>query len=323
VEKLEIKTTLIIPVLNEIKSITLLLDSIRTQSITPNQIIIVDAGSVDGTQLSVQKWWDEFQWKGTELELIDGANSYPGRARNLGVQSSKHDWVVFIDAGIVPNVDWIECLMRCALSNPLVPASFGLCLFEPDDIVSTAVASVSYGLQVKHLALPASIFHKSIFDSIGYFREDLRAAEDHEWFARFKISYGELPICEKAVVHYREIPNSYRVVFSKWRRAAYFSCLAKTKKLQAFFYSLLPVILVAFSFINLYLILSLIIIYFLIRGIILPLRKNGLHLRPISLKLLFNIFISVVVIDSAKSLGFVSGLIKIYLINKVDSMKKI
>ena len=48
-EKLEIKTTLIIPVLNEIKSITLLLDSIRTQSITPNQIIIVDAGSVDGT----------------------------------------------------------------------------------------------------------------------------------------------------------------------------------------------------------------------------------------------------------------------------------
>ncbi len=307
----KIKTTLVIPVLNEENLIISLLSAIKSQSVSPNQIIIVDAGSIDRTCLNAQNWWKKFKWGNVEFTLVKTGNlSYPGRARNFGVQKAKYDWVIFLDAGITPDRYWIENLIKCASSNPSIPASFGLCEFEPNDIVSTAITIVSFGIKVRHRALPASIFHKSVFERIGYFREDLRAAEDHEWFYRFRDNYNKLPKCENALVYYQEIPNQYRKVFFKWQRSAYFSYVAKTNKQQAVLYIISPIILLASIFINFHVTTILITSYFLARGFILPLIKNKKHFSFFNLKLLYNIFLSILVIDIGKFFGFMSGLLK-------------
>lgn len=316
--KSEIKTTLVIPVLNEENSIISLLNSIKFQSVSPNQIIIVDAGSIDKTCLNAKQWWEKHKWGDVEFILIEiGKLSYPGRARNFGIRNSSYDWIIFIDAGITPNRYWIESLKKCASSNPSIPASFGLCEFEPNDIVSTAVTIVSFGIKVKHRALPASIFHKSVFKKIGYFREDLRAAEDHEWFSRFIYNYNELPRCENALVYYQEIPNQYYKVFLKWKRSAYFSYLARTKRYQAALYIISPIIFIATLFINYNISALLVTGYFLTRVFILPLIKNKQQVNFLNLKLLYNIFLSILVIDIAKFFGFVSRILKEHISKQI------
>jgi glycosyltransferase involved in cell wall biosynthesis len=315
-DKLMSSTSIIIPVLNESLSVCELLSSLKKQSVLPDQIIFVDAGSTDNTQAIIEKWWTHNRWDGTSLKIILSNKALPGKARNVGIMCASSEWLLFLDAGIIPDYDWLEQLRNCIDKNTEIPAAFGQCVFEPNGLISTSVTAVSYGIKKKHLALPASMFHKSIFDDVGYFREDLRAAEDHEWFSRFRERFGVLPVCQSALVHYQEVPNSYSAVFSKWRRAAYFTCRAKIRKLQTLFYMFLPVILLSAYFISSTLFVFAVISYILYRGVFSPILKGGFYWWSDNPLLLLLALPTVIVIDVAKFIGFIRGVLDFYVMEK-------
>jgi len=316
VDKLMPSASIIIPVLNESLSVCELLGSLKKQSVLPDQIIFVDAGSVDNTQAIIEKWWNRNRWDGTSLKIILNPKSFPGRARNVGIKASTNEWLIFLDAGITLDVDWIEQLLNCIDNNTSIPAAFGQCVFEPDGLISTSVTSVSFGIMIKHLALPVSMFHKSVFDEVGYFREDLRVAEDHEWFSRFRERYGGLPLCQRALVHFQEVSNSYSAVFSKWRGTAYFTCRAKSRKLQTLLYLFLPVILLSAYFISSMLFVFTVFSYILYRGMFSPVLKGGFYWWSDNPLLLLLALPAVIVIDTAKFIGFTRGVFDFYVMDK-------
>lgn len=301
--------TMVVPVLNEINTVDSLLTAIKLQSSKPGEILFVDAGSTDGTQYAICNWWEQYGWEGTRLEVLCKPKALPGAGRNHGVDAAKFDWIVFLDAGITPEPDWLEQLLEHLKKHPSIPAVFGLCVFDPDTPMSKAICAVSFGVGQSHVALPSSIVRRGVFNEIGYFREDLRAAEDQEWVSRFEERYGSRQVCRKALVHYQEVPSSLIATFHKWRRSARHAfCAGVHRKQITLFLIMPPIVLICAS---LWPTLGMIIFlsYLIVRGVIDPIRRSNsiwwnktFYAIPLAI-------LAAMVIDIAKWLGFMNGLI--------------
>ena len=72
----------------------------------------------------------------------------------------------------------------------------------------------------------ASLFHRRVFDTVGYFPERLRSAEDLAWSQRVADRFGPREVCQQAVVRYTHFPSTWQSASRKWRLAEYCSVLA-------------------------------------------------------------------------------------------------
>ena len=115
------KVSVIIPVLNEAESIGELIASLRLQSRPPDEIVITDGGSTDGTKYIISN----LNSKVNPIWLIPRYHAYPGEGRNLAVQMANHDVLAFVDAGVRINHQWLEELLKPLEADPSVDVVFG------------------------------------------------------------------------------------------------------------------------------------------------------------------------------------------------------
>src|SRR5436190_1112680 len=104
----DFSVSLIVPARNEEISIRAFLTSLVQQTLSAREIIIADGGSIDQTKEIIK----EFVRAGYPIRLIEDADAYPGRARNLAIEAAHTQWVAMTDAGTVVAPDWLEKLVR-------------------------------------------------------------------------------------------------------------------------------------------------------------------------------------------------------------------
>lgn len=102
------KISVIIPTFNEEKAISDCLSSLLSQKNVDIEITVVDDGSTDNTKEIVSKF---------PVSLISQSHKGAGAARNLGVKSSSGDILVFVDADMVFDSDFIEKLIQLIVEN--------------------------------------------------------------------------------------------------------------------------------------------------------------------------------------------------------------
>lgn len=91
--------SIVIPAYNDEKYIMRCLESIESQSYKEYEVLLVLDGSTDKTkELSLN-----FVGRVNNLHIIEQENAGSGRARNNGIEHSKGEYVVFVDAD-----DWLE-----------------------------------------------------------------------------------------------------------------------------------------------------------------------------------------------------------------------
>ena len=111
-------------VLNEVAEIDALVDSLRSQTLIPTEIIIVDGGSSDGT-------WERLQAATTrcpglkpvrdESCSLKGSNGPIARGRNVAIALASSDVIACADAGCTYVSDWLEksgssdCRRKCEI----------------------------------------------------------------------------------------------------------------------------------------------------------------------------------------------------------------
>lgn len=93
------RISVIIPVYNAEQYLHRSLDSIIAQSFTDWECIIVDDGSTDKSGSIC----DEYVSKDSRFHVIHKQNEGVSKARNLGIQKSKGDYIAFLDAD-----DWVD-----------------------------------------------------------------------------------------------------------------------------------------------------------------------------------------------------------------------
>ena len=95
--------SVIIPALNEERHVGSLLSDIAAQTREPDEVLVVDAGSADGTVAVARRYGFVRQLEGTPPVAC---------GRNLGGRSATGDVLIFLDADVRLNEGFFECLLR-------------------------------------------------------------------------------------------------------------------------------------------------------------------------------------------------------------------
>ena len=99
------RISLIVTVLNEVGTIDALLESIAHQSRMPDEIVIADGGSIDGTRAALQRWASRLP-----LVVVDAPGSTIARGRNAAIEASSGELIAVTDAGVRLDRAWLAQL---------------------------------------------------------------------------------------------------------------------------------------------------------------------------------------------------------------------
>lgn len=169
------RLSVIIPTLNEAAYLPGLLDALSEQTRPPDEIIVADAGSTDGT---------------AELARARGAavvrGGMPGPGRNAGARAASGDVFLFLDADVLPGPDFVECALGeftragYAVATCLVEALGG----DPADQIIIEATNL-YMQAVRPVSPRAPGFcilaRRAVHEAIGGFDESLKMSEDHDY----------------------------------------------------------------------------------------------------------------------------------------------
>ncbi|NCN98881.1 glycosyltransferase family 2 protein [Candidatus Pacearchaeota archaeon] len=202
------KLSVIIPTYNEEKDIGECIESLRNQSYKNIEIIIVDDGSIDRTKEIVKSF--------KKVKLIKGEHKGPGFSRNLGANKAKGKILIFVDADMTFDKDYLKNLTKPILEGK----SFGT---EEQYQKASNLNSVwsrcwgAYTAENRFKGNKGIVFRailKKKFEEMGGFDSKYGYADD----LTFLIKHGIKSDVAKGAFCYHKNPASLNEIFkqSKW-----------------------------------------------------------------------------------------------------------
>ncbi len=196
--------SLIATVFNEGENIHQLFDSIISQTVQPDEIVIVDAGSTDDTLTIMRSYCDLLPLR---LLVEPGCNISQGRNRALS--AAKGDIIAVSDAGVRLSENWLEKICAPLQGNSDLNVVSGF--FQADPKTNFEVALGAANLPLRHEIDPATFlpssrsiaFRKSAAEAIGGYPEWLDYCEDLVFDLRLKTRCGEFAFQPDALAYFR------------------------------------------------------------------------------------------------------------------------
>lgn len=112
--------SIIIPMYNEQRYIARCLESLKWQTYKDFEIILIDDGSKDNT-VEIAKWYH----KDFDLTILQQKNSGPGKARNRWAKEAKGDILIFVDADMFFDKNYIKHLIQPILDGKEIGTAHG------------------------------------------------------------------------------------------------------------------------------------------------------------------------------------------------------
>lgn len=208
--------SIIIPNYNGEKFIKNCMESIKSQTITDFEVIIVDNASADDSVKIVEASYPK-------VKLIKLDKNYGfSRAVNEGIKASSADFVVLLNNDVEVEPDWLENLVDCIQSDKrLFSCSSKMVQYYDRSRIDDAgdfytligwtlkrgdgqaVERYSRKDNIFSSCGGAAIYRKSVFKEIGYFDENFFAyMEDVDISYRAKIYGYANAYCSDAVVYH-------------------------------------------------------------------------------------------------------------------------
>jgi len=214
--------SVIATVLNEKASIERLLDSLAAQTRTPDEVVVVDGGSTDGT-------WETLVRRAEKGTLPLRPLCHPGanisQGRNRAIAAARGEVIAVTDAGGSLEPTWLEELIRPFEQEPGTQVVSGFFIAAPETLFEVAMgATVLPALPDidPRTFLPSSrsvAFLKSAWQSIGGYPEWLDYCEDLVFDLALRREYGTFRFAPAALVHFRP-RSSLRAFFVQYYRYA-------------------------------------------------------------------------------------------------------
>ena len=217
------KFSVVTTVLNEEESILPLLNSLNGQSLQPDEVIVVDAGSTDKTVATIRTWQKDHDRLTVRLIEREGVNRSAGR--NLGIQAAANEHIAVIDAGCEADGGWLEAFARKWQKYPEVESVAGFYLVHARNIMEYCfglMLAVSPSAFDKKTYLPSSrsvSFTKKTWETVGKYPEYLDTCEDLV-FARDLKKKTAMKVTKKALVYWY-MPKDLKAFIKQVRGYAY------------------------------------------------------------------------------------------------------
>jgi glycosyltransferase involved in cell wall biosynthesis len=104
----DLSVSLIMTVRNEAGSIGAVLESLRTQTRPPDEVVIVDGGSTDDTPAVIRAWATGAGWP---VRLIEQPGANISEGRNAAIAAAAGPIIAATDAGVRLPADWLATLV--------------------------------------------------------------------------------------------------------------------------------------------------------------------------------------------------------------------
>ena len=205
--------SVIIPTYNREKMLIRAINSVVQQTVAPAEIIVVDDGSTDATRQLIKKHF-------SEVKYLYQTNRGVSAARNVGINAASGDWLALLDS----DDEWLPGKLEQQIKlineqNLKVCHTNEVWIRNGEQINQMKKHSKSGGwIFDKCLPLcamsPSSILiHKSVFQEVGLFDENLPACEDYDlWLqitARYQVAYVSTPQLKKYGGHEDQLSRKY------------------------------------------------------------------------------------------------------------------
>lgn len=204
--------SIIIPAFNEEKTIGECLKSLKNQSYKQVEIIVVDDGSSDSTRNIVKGFPD--------IKLLTQSHKGPGQARNLGASGAKGEILVFVDADMTFDKNFIKDLVKPILEGKTIGTFSKNEMVKNKDNIWSACWNINKNLPKNRMIArdcpdEAPVFRailKSEFERVGGFETSGQYTDD--WSLSRKL--GKKSSVASGAIYYHANPDS---VIEIWRQA--------------------------------------------------------------------------------------------------------
>lgn len=137
------KISVIVPAYNAELYLTKCLDSIFNQTFQDFEVIVVNDGSTDHTKQICEQYTASHQ----NMTIVNQENGGISSARNAGIETSKGEYIVFIDSDDYVNRDWLNSFIS-------IFTTFSNC-----DMVIQGVI-IKFDTREEHVSLPLKYYEE-------------------------------------------------------------------------------------------------------------------------------------------------------------------
>ena len=208
------KVTVYAAVLDEGGTIKQLLDSLLGQTRPPDEILIVDGGSTDGTVEIVKRVSERHP--SVRLLLAPGTNI--AEARNVGFENAAHDLIASIDGGCIARPVWLANLVAALKEDVDVVAG-----------VYVADSETTWDRVIEHFYYPdptgipqdwvnpwasSILVRRKVWEAVGPIPANLYRSED-KWFNLEARQHGfHFAVARNAVVQWKPRQTLWEVFWN-------------------------------------------------------------------------------------------------------------
>jgi len=218
-EARRVTVSVVVPMKNEERYIGKCLETILGNDFPMDQceILVMDGRSTDRSRTIVEEKAALYPL----IRLLDNPGGIASTAMNLGIRAARGQYILRVDGHSEYPSNYIRtCLEELERtgadnvgarwitrpgSNSLVARAIALMTQHPV-CVGNAAYRIGQGDRFVD-TVPFGAFRKSLFDKIGYYREDLVRHQDYELNARIRKAGGKIYLSSKIDITYFNVPD--------------------------------------------------------------------------------------------------------------------
>ncbi|SNS73202.1 Glycosyltransferase involved in cell wall bisynthesis [Noviherbaspirillum humi] len=217
--------SVVIPVYNGAPFIAFAVESVLAQRYQPEEIIVVNDGSVDGTLQVLERF-------GSRIKVISIPNGGVSNARNVGIHASTGELIAFLDADDIWDPDKLRLQVQALQAFPTAGLCccdfmtynwsmhaktnhFGLFSGDPAFQLDRPFAADAFGILIRYNFVGTAstvVVRKALLDQVGLFDVSYRQAEDYDLWLRCAL-HAEVISLSKVLVdkraHDRNLTNDF------------------------------------------------------------------------------------------------------------------
>ena len=193
-----ISISVVIPAWNAARYIGEAIDSVLSQSVAPDEIIIVNDGSTDDTIECIRKF-------GSRITLIEQSNAGAAAGRNRGIAKAQGDAIALLDADDLMAPRRLELQGALLTHDPDCAIALGrqLTFRSEQERLGLGGGTVNLPAVRAGFVPSAAMVRASAFALVGLFDPSLRIGDFLEWIRRAQSRGAPIKQMEEVIAYRR------------------------------------------------------------------------------------------------------------------------